>query len=140
MKQFINVLTVAAIIVVLLSGQAHAQTRSGHYSKVTADRWTKEGTASSSTVKYKTGSLIVAPTMLYIDTNTAKPQVYEIVNRGVIDPYDYGDYIQLATLVYPGKSGLKAMEVVFYIGKDKKTITDVILKKSKHYDLTYTFK
>jgi len=133
MKNLISILTVIAIVLIC-TFSIKAQTRAGHYSKITADHWDKEG-GKSTTVKYKTGLLVIDADKLTIDTTS-----YQIVNRGGIDAYDYGDYIQLANLLYKTKKGsLKAIEVVFYIAKDKKTITDVILKRNKHYDQTYTF-
>jgi hypothetical protein len=133
MKQ---VLLIASIAIILLSHHAKAQVVQASYKKVTTDHW-KDDKITTHTVKYKTGSLIVKKDLILIDTSTDKPQVYKIVERGVIDNYDYGDFIQLLTVVYPAKSGLKAMEVVLYLDKSKH-ITNVILKKTKNSNVDYS--
>lgn len=131
-----KLITLASLLIVLT---AHSQTRTGLYSKIITDNWKANDMASSKTV-FKTGTLKVTKDVILVDSATDKPQCFKIVDRGVIDDYDYGEYIQLLTVIFPTKTGIKAQEVILYIGKDRKTITDVIFKHSPHSYVCYTFK
>lgn len=136
-----NLLTLIAALFLTFTG--YAQTRTGNYTKVTADH---HGTKSfaSTTIKYKPGIISIGPKFISIDSTGAKPQVYQIVSRSNVEDLQYDDdsrhyAIEKLTLIYAGKSGLKAMEAILMLDQDKKTITDLILKKSKSQEITYTF-
>lgn len=132
-KQIITILSLGVVMT------AHAQTRKGNYCKVTTDHWNTKTDQSTTTIKRKVGTLCVNDKTIVIDSTGEKPQAYAIVKRGNVETYDYGDFIQGLYVLYPAKTGLKAEEVILYISKDRKTITDVIFKRTAHSNVTYTF-
>jgi hypothetical protein len=131
------------IISVLAAGSAYGQTRTGAYNKIQADHW-KDGAESTSVIKRVKGSLKVEQSVILIDSGGVKPQAYDIVKRSNVQDYCYDDVpahygIQFLTVLYQTKSSRRVMDVILMFGRDKRTITDVILKKSKHSNVTYTF-
>lgn len=142
MKAFLTMIAVAIVVT------AHAQTRTGQYEAIqTLHVETHTGALKSKLIAMKTGNIQVADKLVTIDLDAdqSRRQVFTIVSRSEVQDYCYDDDpaaygIQFLQTFYPFKDGLKYCRIVLLFAKDKKTITDVIVQKSKSSEVCYRFK
>lgn len=109
----------------------HAQVYSGKYVSITIEHWSK-GVKISQTTKFKPGVVIVGKETIGIDTAT-----YVIIKHSAIESVDEGQYIQPLILLTTTKAGkYKALDCVLLLKPDK-TISEVILHKTKNSVVSY---
>lgn len=143
-KSILNKLLLITAISLVMLAQAAAQTRSGAYNRVVTDKWNSKTDESQKLIKWHNGTIKVSKGAIIIDSTTDKRQLFQIVKRSDVQDFCYDDVpvhygIQFFPVIYTPKDAVKVMEGYFLLDKDKKTITDVVFKKSKSSNITYTF-
>ena len=131
MKTIKLILTIAGLLTSVLS---HAQTFSGQYQSATTQHY-KNGLHTSNTTKFKPGAISVTRESINIDTVS-----YVIVKHGGNVSEDEGQFSQsLVIMTTTKKGGYKALDCVLLLKPDK-SISEVILKKTKATVVSYLIK
>jgi len=109
----------------------HAQTFNGNYVSVTNNHY-KEGVKTTSSTKFKPGSISVTQDQIKVDTSN-----YVIVKHGALETADEGQFVQNLIIITTTKKGTyKALDCVLLLKHDK-SIAEVIFHKSKSSIVSY---
>lgn len=123
---------IITIFSLLVAFTAHAQTFNGTYKSQVTDH-VKNGSKFSSVTKFKGGRCIISPNTITLDTAS-----FTVLKHGNLEIADENYFTQsLMAVTMTKKGAYKVYDIVLLIKPDKKTITDVVLKKSKATTVSY---
>lgn len=123
--------TISLLIGLFAALAGHAQTFNGNYVSVTNNHY-KEGVKTTSSTKFKPGSISVTQEQIKVDTAS-----YVIVKHSPIEEVDEGQFIQPLIIITTTKKGTyKALDCVLLLKHDK-SIAEVIFHKSKSSIVSY---